>query len=123
MNTADETEILKYLNCYPRQFVTGKEVCRRAGGRRRYERDPRWAMPILDRLADRGLLEVDSDRRYRVVVEEAEAQSSTSGTSSQTDGGPQKIYEINEEELRRLEAEEQDITKKNRREDDDPDGR
>lgn len=61
----DQREILLYLKSWPRLFVSGREICRRAGSKRRYREDPRWALPILSRMVEDGLIESDSHGHYR----------------------------------------------------------
>ena len=63
---ADERDICLYLKGWPGQFVSLAEVCRRAGGKRRYREDPNWAVPILVRLVERGFIESDSTGHYRL---------------------------------------------------------
>ncbi len=63
---ADEREIYEYLKTWGKEFVGAKEICRRAGGKRRYHEEPDWAIPHLGIMAERGLLERDSMGRFRV---------------------------------------------------------
>jgi len=37
---ADQTEICQFLKSWPDQFVSGKEICRRAGGKWRFREEP-----------------------------------------------------------------------------------
>jgi hypothetical protein len=62
----DEREIFLFLKSYGQDFVALREICRRAGGRRRYHEDHEWARPILQRMAERNILETNSDGQYRV---------------------------------------------------------
>ena len=68
---ADERQIFDYLKSWPRHFVSAREVCVRTGGKRRYREDPRWALPILSRLLEEGLIETDSPGHYRVKPADA----------------------------------------------------
>jgi hypothetical protein len=63
---SDEREIIEYLKTWGEDFISAKEICRRAGGKRRYAEDNSWAMPILQRLKARNLLEGDELGRYRI---------------------------------------------------------
>ena len=63
---ADEREIFAFLNSFGEEWVNAKEVCRRAGGKKRYAEDNNWAKPILQRMKERSLLEGDQLGRYRV---------------------------------------------------------
>ena len=62
----EEREIFLFLKTYGATFVAAREICRRAGGRRRYDEDHEWAKPILTRMAERGILESNSEGQYRV---------------------------------------------------------
>jgi hypothetical protein len=62
---ADERNICSFLKSWSGQFVSGRDIARRAAGRRRFEREPEWANPVLARLVDKGLLETDSTGHYR----------------------------------------------------------
>ena len=63
---ADERDICLYLKGWSGQFVSVGEITRRAGGKRRYRDDPNWAVPILTRLVEKGILESDSTGHYRL---------------------------------------------------------
>jgi len=47
---ADEHDICNYLKAWPKQFISAREICRRAGGKRRFRDDPFWATQALLRL-------------------------------------------------------------------------
>jgi hypothetical protein len=64
---SDETSIHMYLKSYPGQFVSAAEICRRAASKRRYREQPDWAVPILRRLFEKGLLESDATGHYRLA--------------------------------------------------------
>jgi hypothetical protein len=63
---ADEREIFEYLKTFGEEWVSAKEVCRRAAGKKRYNEDNNWAKPILHRLKEQGILEGDLLGRYRI---------------------------------------------------------
>ncbi len=63
---ADEREIYYYLKSQGRQFVPAREISRRVGGKRRMRYSPDWALPILQRMVERGILEVDEADHYRI---------------------------------------------------------
>ena len=67
---ADENEICQFLRSWPGQFVSGKTVCRRAGGKWRYREDENWAVPILRRMLDSCLVEADETGHYRLNKQE-----------------------------------------------------
>ena len=62
----EEREIFLFLKSYGVDFVALREVCRRAGGRRRYEEDHEWAAPILQRMVERQILETNATGQYRI---------------------------------------------------------
>lgn len=66
MMDSDEREIFYYLKGCKGQFVSSHEVCRRAGGKKRYQREPEWAKPVLVRMAERTILENDPAGYYRI---------------------------------------------------------
>ena len=68
---SDAKEIYEYLKSYPGQFISSKEICRRAGGKRRFQEEPRWAYPVLSRMIDDKVLESDSLGHYRIKEEES----------------------------------------------------
>ncbi|HVV01190.1 MAG TPA: hypothetical protein VHH88_07485 [Verrucomicrobiae bacterium] len=71
---ADEREVCDYLRSWKDQFVSGKEICKRAGGKWRAREDPNWAVPVLLRLVEKGIIESDSNGHYRLLPEEQEAR-------------------------------------------------
>ena len=64
---ADEREICLYLRGWPGQFVSVAEISRRAAGKRRGRQEPNWALPVLSRLLEKGILEADSTGHYRLI--------------------------------------------------------
>lgn len=65
--TAEEREICIYLKGYPGQFVAGREISRRAGGKWRHRDNPGWATPVLEKLVEQGFVESDATGHYRLV--------------------------------------------------------
>jgi len=63
---ADEREIYYYLKPFRNDFLTAKEICRRASTKRRYREDESWALAPLMRMAERGILETDASSAYRI---------------------------------------------------------
>jgi hypothetical protein len=62
-----EQEICLYLKTLPDQFISSREICRRAGGKWRFREDEEWALPILKLMVQKGLVEVDPNGHYRAV--------------------------------------------------------
>src|SRR5512136_283839 len=63
---ADEKDICMYLKGWSGQFVSGREIARRAGGKKRFRDQPDWAPPVLNRLVEKGIVESDSTGHYRL---------------------------------------------------------
>jgi hypothetical protein len=62
----DEREIFLFLKTYGADYVAAREICRRAGGKKRYHEDHEWAKPILMRMVERGILETSAEGQYRI---------------------------------------------------------
>jgi hypothetical protein len=67
---ADETAIIEYLKTFPDQFVSGKQIALKATSRRRFDKEPGWALPVLLRMSREGVLEADSNGAYCLVPED-----------------------------------------------------
>lgn len=63
---AAEREIFQFLKSWGGEFVNGREVARRAAGKKKFHDDPDWAKPLLTRMVERGILEDDMLGRYRI---------------------------------------------------------
>jgi DNA-binding PadR family transcriptional regulator len=63
---ADERDICIYLKSWAGQFVHQTEISRRASTKRRYDKEPAWAVPALNRLVEKGFLEADTTGHYRL---------------------------------------------------------
>ena len=63
---SDEYEVFNFLKTFAQEWVNAKEICRRAGTKRRFHEDNNWAMPVLMRLKERQILETDIQGRYRI---------------------------------------------------------
>ena len=71
---ADQNEVFQFLKSWPNQFVSGKAICRRAGGKWRYRQDANWAVPILRRMLESNLVETDSTGHFRLNAQEPHAK-------------------------------------------------
>jgi len=67
--SSDELEILDYLKSWKGNFVTMVEICRCAGGRKKFRESPQWARALMSRLVESNLIEVNERGHYRVVGE------------------------------------------------------
>ncbi len=63
---ADEREIYQFLKSWGSEFIGAREICRRAGGKRRFHEEPEWAKPVLLRMQERGILESNSTGHFRI---------------------------------------------------------
>jgi hypothetical protein len=66
---SDERDIIQYLHTWGEQFVSFREIARRAN-KRRFLEDTDWPRPVLMRLVDHGVVEGDISGRYRLMPEE-----------------------------------------------------
>src|SRR5436190_19562623 len=66
MLDADEQDILNYLGTCPKQFVSSREICRRAAGKKRFSDEPYWATQVLLRMDEKKLIEMDAGGHYRL---------------------------------------------------------
>jgi len=63
---SDEREIFQFLQTWGAVYVGAKEIARRATTKKRFYDEPDWAKVVLMRMAERGILESDSQGRYRL---------------------------------------------------------
>ena len=87
--TADEAEIVAFLKCYRGQYLSAREVCRRAGNKRKYQENPRWAMPLLVSLLVRGYVEADGGGHYRLIEKEDKPADQSSVPAAGPSSGDQ----------------------------------
>ena len=71
---AEEKEICNYLKGFAGQFISGREICRRAGGKWRYRESPEWAVPFLTRLVEKKVLESDASGHYKLIKQSKKDQ-------------------------------------------------
>jgi hypothetical protein len=67
---ADEKAIIEYLKSWPHNFVSGKEIARRAAGKARHEKEPGWAIPLLAQMVQRGVIESDHLGYFKLKPED-----------------------------------------------------
>ena len=63
---ADERDIYYYLKSWKNEFISAREICRRAGGKHKFRQSEDWAKPALTRMVERGILESDNSGHYRL---------------------------------------------------------
>lgn len=66
---ADEQDIVTYLQRGPGQYISAREIARRAASKKRFLKEPHWAVSVLGRLVEKGILEANSLAHYRLVPE------------------------------------------------------
>ncbi len=101
---SDEEDINLYLKSYPGQFISAREIARRAGGKVRYRNDPNWASPVLTVMVEKGVIESDSTGHFRLVVKKKENRRDKKWVSPQMrkileDSGKDFTHVVNEKEL------------------------
>ncbi len=64
---ADEKDICIFLESFPGEFISLREISRRAGGKHRFREDEDWAGPVLMRLVEKGLVEDDKAGHFRII--------------------------------------------------------
>src|SRR4051812_42708314 len=80
---ADEKSICLFLRSFPGQFVSGREIARRAAGKWKFRQDGHWAVPILIRLVEKGAIERDSSGHFRLLAREKKQQRDKKWASPQ----------------------------------------
>ena len=63
---AEEREVYYYLKSWRDEPISIREIARRAGGKHKYRETPDWALPVIARMVERGILECDHGGRYRI---------------------------------------------------------
>jgi hypothetical protein len=63
---SDEKEIYHFLKTWGSEYVSVKEIARRASGKKKFYENPEWAKPILMHMQERGVVESDTLGRYRI---------------------------------------------------------
>lgn len=66
----EENCVMQYLNNFPGEFISEREIARRADGKHRFVEDPYWAHNALSELVEMKLIETDGAGRYRRVAQE-----------------------------------------------------
>src|SRR5678815_5644953 len=90
---------------YKHEYISSREICRRAGGKRRFRSDPEWAKPVLARMAERGIVENDAAGHYRIKPREEDKGKKKRWVSPQIqrilrDSGKEFVdIAVNEDEL------------------------
>jgi len=67
---AEEKAICAYLKAAHGQFISRKEIARRASGKRLFHDDPNWASPLLEKLVEKKVIESNATGQYRLIIKE-----------------------------------------------------
>lgn len=67
---AEEKAICAYLKAAHGQFISRKEIARRAGGKRLFHENPNWASAVLEKLVEKKIVESNATGQYRLIVKE-----------------------------------------------------
>ena len=63
---SDQREICAYLASWGDQWVPQVDIAKRAGGKRRFQEDPEWAVRMFPSLVESRLVESNSNGHYRL---------------------------------------------------------
>jgi len=66
MMDADEREVYFFLKGQASQHVPINSICRHAAGKQRFRESADWAKPVLLRMLERGIVEMDETDGYRL---------------------------------------------------------
>ena len=72
MVSAEQQQVLNFLRSSPNTCFSAMEVSRRAGSRKQFEAEPRWAINCLRYLLDLKLVERDLRGHYKIASPQAE---------------------------------------------------
>jgi CheY-like chemotaxis protein len=61
-----QVEICAYLASGGERWFSQSEIAKRAGGKKRVQEDPRWALRALPGLVELGIVEINSSGHYRL---------------------------------------------------------
>lgn len=67
----DQNAICLFLRSWPGQFVSRREICRRAGGKWRFREDENWAAPVLQRMVEDRVIETDDTGHFRLIIQKS----------------------------------------------------
>lgn len=72
--SAEEIQIIDYLKSWNGKFITMVEICRSAGGRQRFRESPDWAKPLMSRLVEANLVQINERGHYTINADEIPAK-------------------------------------------------
>lgn len=112
--SSDELEILDYLKSSKGNFVSLVEVCRCAGNRQKFKETPNWANPLMSRLIEANMVEINDRGHYRYIGEPEDTASAAAGVVGE-DYFPDDSEESGEEQQRWIAPHIAEILKKARK--------
>lgn len=72
MLNAEQQQVLNFLRSSPQTWFSAMEVSRRAGTRKQFEEETRWAVNCLRYLLDMKLVERDNQAHYKFATPPSE---------------------------------------------------
>lgn len=72
MINAEQNQVLTFLRSSPNTWFSVMEISRRAGTRKQFEEEPRWAVNCVRYLMDMKLVERDARGHYRIMPPKVE---------------------------------------------------
>lgn len=69
--SSEELEILEYLKSWNGTSISIMEICRSAGGRKKFRESPHWAKSLMARLVEARMVTVNERGHYCVSPEAA----------------------------------------------------
>jgi hypothetical protein len=66
----EEQLIYAFLKASPKSYFAPVEIAKKAGGRRMFDENPRWAAPLLPRMREMDIIDQNDDGAYRYVTDE-----------------------------------------------------
>ena len=73
MVNAEQQQVLNFLQSSPNSSFAAMEISRRAGSRKQFEHDPRWAVNCLRYLLDLKLVERDNRGHYKLATRDSDS--------------------------------------------------
>lgn len=72
--SSEEIQIIDYLKSWNGKYITMVEICRSAGGRQRFRESPDWAKPLMSRLVEANLVQINERGHYSCPADENPAR-------------------------------------------------
>jgi hypothetical protein len=70
MVSAEQQQVLNFLRTSPDCYFSAMEISRKAGNRKQYEEEPRWAINCLRYLLDMKLVIRDGRGHYKFATDD-----------------------------------------------------